>query len=62
MEQKLKTLYDALLTIETKGTSTLTMANCINYLNNLMNETRAEANRPVHPVEPPVEHVEGEIV
>lgn len=62
MEQKLKTLYDALLTVETKGTSTLTLANCINYLNNLMSEVKAEANRPVHSVEPPVERVEAEIV
>lgn len=58
MEQKLKTLYDALLTIETKGASTLTMANCINYLNNLISEARAEATRAAQPVE----HVEGEIV
>lgn len=62
MEQKLKTLYDALLTIETKGTSTLTMANCINYLNQLVAEAKAEANKPVQPVEPPVERVEAEIV
>lgn len=62
MEQKIKTLYDALLTIETKGVNTLTMANCIRYTEQLMAEARAEANRATQPVEPPVEHVEAEIV
>lgn len=42
MEQKLKTLLDGLLTIETKGNSTLTMANCIRYVERLMAEERTK--------------------
>ena len=42
MKNKLQLLYNTLLTIETKGTSTLTMSDCIKYLDNLINETAEE--------------------
>lgn len=56
MEQKLKVLLDGLMSIETKGNNTLTMANCIRYTEQLMAEARAKADTV------PAEHVEAEIV
>ena len=59
MEQKIKTLYEALLTIETKGANTLTMANCIRYTEQLMAEATQYMPKPA---ESPVEPVEAEVV
>lgn len=39
MEQKLRLLYNTLLTIETKGESTKTMAQCLAYIEGLIKET-----------------------
>lgn len=43
MEQKLRALYNTLALIETKGESTKLMAQCLNYIDNLMKEAQAEA-------------------
>lgn len=47
MEDKLRKLYNTLLIIETKGESTLAMADCLRYVNNLIVEANVEANKPV---------------
>ena len=41
MEQKLRILYNTLLTIETKGENTKTMAACLNYVQQLIAEANA---------------------
>lgn len=38
MEQKLRILYNTLMTIETKGESTKTMAQCLAYTEGLIKE------------------------
>lgn len=38
MKEKLETLYNALVEIETKGTNTLIMADCLKYLGGLIND------------------------
>lgn len=45
MEQKLKNLYNAMLTIETKGRSTVQMAECLRYTEQLIAEANAEEMR-----------------
>lgn len=46
MEQKLRILYNTLMTIETKGESTKTMAQCLAYTEGLMKEAaEAEAKK-----------------
>ena len=42
MEQKLRNLYNALLNIETKGSSTIQMAECLRYTEQLMAEEAAK--------------------
>lgn len=42
MVEKLTNLYNALLTIETKGSNTLTMANCLRYTEQLIAEAKCE--------------------
>lgn len=42
MKPKLTALYNTLVTIETKGVNTETMADCLRYLRNLINETPDE--------------------
>ena len=44
MEQNLRKLYNTLATIETRGAGTITMADCLRYLEQLITE---EANKPV---------------
>lgn len=39
MEEKLTKLYNTMLTIETKGNSTKTMADCLRFLENIIVET-----------------------
>ena len=48
MEQKLRSLYSALLNIETKGNSTVQMAECLRYCEQLIVEesTNKEKNLP----------------
>lgn len=50
MKEKLTALYNTLVTIETKGTNTETMADCLRYLRNLMNEAPDESAK-----KPPVD-------
>lgn len=38
MKEKLEMLYNALVEVETKGTNTLIMADCLKYLGSLINE------------------------
>lgn len=45
MEQKLRNLYNAMLTIETKGSSTIQMAECLRYTEQLIAEANAEEMR-----------------
>lgn len=46
MEQKLRILYNTLMTIETKGESTKTMAQCLAYTDGLIREAaEAEAKK-----------------
>lgn len=46
MEQKLRILYNTLMTIETKGESTKTMAQCLTYTEGLIREAaEAEAKK-----------------
>lgn len=45
MEQKLRALYNAMLKIETKGASTLQMAECIRYTEQLIAEANAEEQK-----------------
>lgn len=45
MEQKLRNLYNAMLTIETKGRSTIQMAECLRYTEQLITEANAEEVR-----------------
>ena len=49
--QDLQTLYDGLIAVETKGDSTRTMANCLNYLLDLIRKSQQE---PVAPPVPPM--------
>lgn len=44
MEKKLQLLYNTLYTIETKGEGTKVMAECLKYLENLINEVKTETN------------------
>lgn len=55
MEQKLQILYNTLMTIETKGESTKTMAECLKFIEQTINEER---NKPMEQVE----KVEAEVV
>lgn len=43
MPEKLKALYNTMSTIETKGQSTITMAECLKYVENLYKEEVAKA-------------------
>lgn len=45
MEQKLRNLYNAMLKIETKGMSTVQMAECIRYTERLIAEANAEEQK-----------------
>ena len=45
MEQKLRILYNTLMTIETKGEGTKTMAQCLAYTEGLMKEAASEEAR-----------------
>lgn len=45
MEQKLRNLYNAMATIETKGRSTVQMAECLRYTEQLIAEANAEEMR-----------------
>lgn len=45
MEQKLRILYNTLMTIETKGEGTKTMAQCLAYTEGLIREAAAEEAR-----------------
>lgn len=49
MDEKLKKLKEALMTISTRGNDTLTMANCIHYIDQLCleKETKAHAEPAV---------------
>lgn len=47
MPEKLKALYNTLSTVETKGQSTITMAECLRYLENMYKEEVAKAQAPV---------------
>lgn len=51
--QDLQTLYDGLIAVETKGDSTRTMANCLNYLLDLIRKSQQEQVVPPVP-SPPV--------
>lgn len=51
MEQKLRNLYNAMLTIETKGRSTIQMAECLRYTEQLIAEAKAEEVRRQEPKE-----------
>lgn len=63
MEQKLRLLYNTLLTIETKGKNTITMADCLKYTEQLIAEENARVSREAQMrAEPPVERVEAEVV
>lgn len=53
MEEKLTKLYNTMLTIETKGTNTKTMADCLRFLENVIVETRnSEIGAITEEVEP----------
>lgn len=47
MEEKLRTLYNTLMTIETKGGNTLVMADCLVYLKKLVEELQGETKPEV---------------
>lgn len=51
MEEKLTSLYNTLLQVETKGESTLKMSACLRYIENLISELRAAESAKVKPVE-----------
>ena len=51
MEEKLTSLYNTLLQIETKGESTLKMGVCLNYIERLIAELRAAKTVEAEPVE-----------
>lgn len=38
MEENLRKLYNTLATIETRGAATITMADCLRYLEQLIND------------------------
>lgn len=40
MSKKLLMLYNTLLTVETKGNNTLTMADCLRYLERMIQESQ----------------------
>ena len=44
MEIKLTRLYNTLVTIETKGESTKTMADCLRYIEQMVNELKSVKN------------------
>ena len=49
--QDLQTLYNGLIAVETKGDSTRTMANCLNYLLDLIRKSQQEpVAQPVPPM------------
>jgi hypothetical protein len=53
MEEKLTKLYNTMLTIETKGANTKTMADCLRFLENVIVETRnAKIDSDTEEVEP----------
>lgn len=54
MGEKLVKLYNTLSTIETKGNNTKTMADCLRYLERMIEEVNK-------PVEPSNENVETEV-
>ena len=49
MEQNLRKLYNTLATIETRGTATITMADCLRYLEQLITEA---VNAPIPEEQP----------
>lgn len=51
MEEKLTSLYNTLLQIETKGDGTIKMAACLNYIVNLISELKNVKNDAEKPVE-----------
>ena len=46
MKEKLTTLYNTMIQIETKGESTKLMAACLNYLSGLIAETSVVTEEP----------------
>lgn len=47
MENKLKALYNTMMTIETKGENTKTMAKCLVFIDELIAEENAKATEKV---------------
>lgn len=50
MEEKLTSLYNTLLQIETKGESTIKMGACLNYIEKLVSDLRSTENKKSEPV------------
>lgn len=46
IKTQLTVLYNTLITVETKGTSTESMADCLRYLKNMINEASEKAVAP----------------
>lgn len=44
MEDKLRSLYNTLATIETRGNATITMADCLRYLEQLIADEQSKQN------------------
>lgn len=59
MEQKLRNLYNAMLRVETKGMSTVQMAECIRYTEQLIAEANAEEQQKLQENTNTVEKCEG---
>lgn len=59
MEQKLRNLYNAMLKVETKGISTVQMAECIRYTEQLIAEANAEEQQKLQENTNTVEKCEG---
>lgn len=59
MEQKLRNLYNAMLKVETKGISTVQMAECIRYTEQLIAEANAEEQQKLQEKTNAVEKCEG---
>lgn len=46
MEEKLRNLYNTLALIETRGAATITMADCLRYLEQLINDEQNKQPSP----------------
>ena len=53
-KQTLQQILEAMMTISTKGNDTITMSNCLQALNRVINEIQDEPVTDTAPVEPEV--------